>query len=75
MYLVKITRELAALRELTRMKQRPCTVYGDEQVTQQLSFPPRTLDQCRVIITAAITDAAADPRTVCMLTRRGSRDG
>ena len=65
---VKISGELVALRELTEDDAQPMhRVYGDEQVTEYLSFTPRSLDQCRAITTAAIADAAADPRTVYML--------
>jgi [ribosomal protein S5]-alanine N-acetyltransferase len=68
MHPVKISGDLVALRELTEDDEEPLhRVYGDEQVTEYLSFTPRTLGQCRAIITAAIADAAADPRTVYML--------
>lgn len=42
-------------------------VYGDEDATRHLSFTPRSLEQCRAIITASIADAAAEPRRVYML--------
>ena len=49
MYPVKIAHDLAVdLRELTEDDAEGLhRVYGDEQVTEHLSFTPRTVDQCR----------------------------
>ncbi|KIH97674.1 acetyltransferase [Streptomonospora alba] len=42
-------------------------VYGDEEATRHLTFPPRSPEQCAAVLDSAIAYAAAEPRTVYML--------
>jgi [ribosomal protein S5]-alanine N-acetyltransferase len=68
LYPVEITGKTLTLRELLPADDTALyQVYGDDSVTQSLSFTSRTLPQIRNLIAAAATDAARDPRTVYML--------
>jgi [ribosomal protein S5]-alanine N-acetyltransferase len=67
-YPVKLAGITVMLRELTPDDAHALhQVYGDADATAHLSFEPRSLTEVRDIIAAAITDAAAEPRTVYML--------
>lgn len=68
MYPVQVSSDRLVLRELREDDAAPMhRVYGDPEATRHLSFEPRTLDQVTEIISAGLTAAVAEPRTVYML--------
>ncbi|PRX95447.1 GNAT family N-acetyltransferase [Allonocardiopsis opalescens] len=68
MYPIDLSSARLQLRELVPSDVADLVkVYGDDATVRHLSFTPRTVDQCTVIVDSAVADAAAEPRTVYML--------
>lgn len=68
MFPVSLNSQALSLRELSQSDTDALyKVYGDATTVEHLSFTPRTLGQCAVVIDSAMKDAEAEPRTVYML--------
>lgn len=68
MYPVRLRAARVMLREFSQEDADAlCKVYGEPEATRHLSFEPRTSEQVRDIVDAAIESATKNPRTVYML--------
>lgn len=68
MYPVRLRAARLMLREFSEEDAGfLCKVYGDPEATRHLSFEPRTSEQVKDIVNAAIESATENPRTVYML--------
>lgn len=68
MFPVSLNGRVLSLRELAPSDTEALhQVYGDAKTVEHLSFTPRTVDQCAVIIDSAVSAAGADPRSIYML--------
>jgi ribosomal-protein-alanine N-acetyltransferase len=76
MYPVTLTARTVMLREFTDDDAGAlCKVYGDAEATRHLSFEPKDVEQVSAVVTAAISSAAADPRTEYMLAIADTQTG
>ena len=76
MYPVRLTARTLMLREFSEDDASALyKVYGDAEATRHLSFEPKDMEQVSAVVTAAMTSAAADPRTEYMLAVADAQTG
>jgi RimJ/RimL family protein N-acetyltransferase len=76
MYPVRLTAETLMLREFSEDDVGALyKVYGDAEATRHLSFEPKDMEQVSAVVWAAMSSAAADPRSEYMLAVADAQTG
>lgn len=76
MYPVRLTAQTLMLREFSEDDVSALyKVYGDAEATRHLSFEAKDMEQVSAVVRAAMSGAAADPRTGYMLAVADAQSG
>jgi [ribosomal protein S5]-alanine N-acetyltransferase len=76
MYPVRLTARTLMLREFSEDDVSSLyKVYGDAEATRHLSFEAKDMEQVSAVVRAAMSSAAADPRTEYMLAVADAQSG